>query len=302
MKNRSDIWAKIGRNGFTQADAAREMKISRSATSIGYARWKARQAKAAAKLPPGPPEKLAVTGTSGAGPTWGGGAQPGGGGGSHGTFAPTSILDSPAKPGPSSPPQSIDEILAGPGSSAPAKPGPADAAPEEKKAPAAEPVEIDEDAADIGKEILLRVRASMLKTALRYYAKADPNDPAIRELLPPADQAAIKSKGGGVLDFVLTRNPEKTQKIGKLLRGWIGIGIGYVLDSIGVMGTVKMVAERPGGPDAPGATSTAPPLQEEAEEEAEEEPPPFKPAPPKLSPEEPPPFDVGSVLAKAAQP
>ena len=51
--------------------------------------------------------------------------------------------------------------------------------------------EIDHEAAELGREVILKIRAGMVRTALRYFAGVNPNDPEILDLLPRSEERRV---------------------------------------------------------------------------------------------------------------
>lgn len=120
------------------------------------------------------------------------------------------------------------------------KPPPASTPGASSAAPAA-PQEIDLAAAKMGKRVALKIRAGIMNGALRFYG-IDPKDPEIQDLLPKDMRSETRGSEQSILEMVLDENPEKTQKLGKLFRGWLGMLTGTIFEAFDATGTVRQIA------------------------------------------------------------
>jgi hypothetical protein len=109
----------------------------------------------------------------------------------------------------------------------------------------ARPQEIDQAAARMAKKIILKFRAGILRSAIRYFG-ISPTDPDVLELLPRDMQNDGPKGGPSFLEMILDENQDKTQKVGKLFRGWLGMGLGTVIEGFEMVGTVRAIAEKKG--------------------------------------------------------
>jgi hypothetical protein len=153
-----------------------------------------------------------------------------------------------------SPPASLEELMRGPSPGPATSPAvtatPADttpgASPTSTATPTeAKPGEIDQAAARMAKKIILKFRAGILRSAIRYFG-ISPTDPDVLELLPRDMQAEGPKGGASFLEMILDENQDKTQKVGKLFRGWLGMGFGTIIEGFEMVGTVRAIAEKKG--------------------------------------------------------
>jgi hypothetical protein len=148
--------------------------------------------------------------------------------------------------GPSPGPATSPEVTATSTESKPsADPTPGASPTSTQTATEARPQEIDQAAARMAKKIILKFRAGILRSAIRYFG-ISPTDPDVLELLPRDMQNDGPKGGPSFLEMILDENQDKTQKVGKLFRGWLGMGLGTVIEGFEMVGTVRAIAEKKG--------------------------------------------------------
>jgi hypothetical protein len=166
----------------------------------------------------------------------------------------------PPTPAPVRPPEvprvpTLEDVLRGPTPGAP---------PLIPPAPPPGPSEIDLAAARMGKRVVLKIRAGLVRYVIRSFG-VSPNDPDIVELLPKDMQQEGPKGGTSWLDMALEENADKTQFAGKIFKGWKGIIMGTIFETIDIVGLVRQIAILRGikmpedGPENPPPPKPTPP-------------------------------------------